>query len=390
MDFCVGMDVWNKLSPKMKQWVEDEIQVYSRIHHARDPEGRHGSLGQVREGRHRDQPAAGRGPARSSSASPCRSGSNGPTRTRTPRASSRLQLEIMESPDLRLRHARHVQGPEARPLSAARRGRACGRDCEQVPSFGIVVHRGRPAGVRGARCPALHFVLPHWLYWGTLIVFPLVAIYLVRAPAQTRRAARAVALHRLSVLAHAPASWACTGSTCGAPGASSSSRSSSPSSTATPRSAMRARTSRARARPSSSAHTAVDRAKPSPGATPTPRGKRALAEAAGRRQRQRKTEFDDAAGASSTTGIERRRAGSRSCWRRCCSCDAHPAARPGAPAQRARSRRARRRAADPLTPADVAERHVAEDPTLHVHTRVHRRDRMGQRQRRRVRRLLGA
>src|SRR5204862_365172 len=34
MDFCVGMDHWNKLSPKMKQWVEDEIEVYSRIHHA--------------------------------------------------------------------------------------------------------------------------------------------------------------------------------------------------------------------------------------------------------------------------------------------------------------------------------------------------------------------
>ncbi|MEN3386300.1 MAG: hypothetical protein V7608_6344, partial [Hyphomicrobiales bacterium] len=28
--------------------------------------------------------------------------------------------------------------------------------------------------------PNLNFVLPHWLYWGTLIVFPLIAIYLVR------------------------------------------------------------------------------------------------------------------------------------------------------------------------------------------------------------------
>ncbi len=28
--------------------------------------------------------------------------------------------------------------------------------------------------------PSLNFVLPHWLYWGTLIVFPLVAIYLVK------------------------------------------------------------------------------------------------------------------------------------------------------------------------------------------------------------------
>jgi len=33
MDFCVGMQHWNNLSPKMKQWVEDEIEVYSRIHH---------------------------------------------------------------------------------------------------------------------------------------------------------------------------------------------------------------------------------------------------------------------------------------------------------------------------------------------------------------------
>ena len=34
MDFCVGMNVWNKLSPKMKQFVEAEIQVYSNEHHA--------------------------------------------------------------------------------------------------------------------------------------------------------------------------------------------------------------------------------------------------------------------------------------------------------------------------------------------------------------------
>lgn len=28
--------------------------------------------------------------------------------------------------------------------------------------------------------PSLNFVLPHWLYWGTLIVFPFIAMYLVR------------------------------------------------------------------------------------------------------------------------------------------------------------------------------------------------------------------
>jgi TRAP-type mannitol/chloroaromatic compound transport system permease small subunit len=35
--------------------------------------------------------------------------------------------------------------------------------------------------------PSLPFVLPHWLYWGTLIVFPLVAIYFVNR--QLRRGA---------------------------------------------------------------------------------------------------------------------------------------------------------------------------------------------------------
>ena len=28
--------------------------------------------------------------------------------------------------------------------------------------------------------PSLNFVLPHWLYWGVLVVFPLIAIYLVK------------------------------------------------------------------------------------------------------------------------------------------------------------------------------------------------------------------
>ncbi|MGA7331615.1 MAG: TRAP transporter permease DctQ, partial [Pseudolabrys sp.] len=27
--------------------------------------------------------------------------------------------------------------------------------------------------------PSFNFVLPHWLYWGTLIVLPIVAIYMV-------------------------------------------------------------------------------------------------------------------------------------------------------------------------------------------------------------------
>ncbi|MFQ5848255.1 MAG: TRAP transporter substrate-binding protein DctP [Candidatus Methylomirabilales bacterium] len=34
MDLTVGMKAWNKLSPKMKQFVEDEVQVYSNLHFA--------------------------------------------------------------------------------------------------------------------------------------------------------------------------------------------------------------------------------------------------------------------------------------------------------------------------------------------------------------------
>ena len=34
MDFVVRMDVWNRLSKTMQVWLDDEIQVYSNIHHA--------------------------------------------------------------------------------------------------------------------------------------------------------------------------------------------------------------------------------------------------------------------------------------------------------------------------------------------------------------------
>jgi TRAP-type mannitol/chloroaromatic compound transport system substrate-binding protein len=32
MDFCVNMEVWNKLPKNMQQFVEDEVQIYSNIH----------------------------------------------------------------------------------------------------------------------------------------------------------------------------------------------------------------------------------------------------------------------------------------------------------------------------------------------------------------------
>ncbi|HYG86223.1 MAG TPA: TRAP transporter substrate-binding protein DctP [Azospirillum sp.] len=34
MDFAVNMDVWNKTSPKIKRFIEDEVQVYSNVHFA--------------------------------------------------------------------------------------------------------------------------------------------------------------------------------------------------------------------------------------------------------------------------------------------------------------------------------------------------------------------
>ncbi|HET7849765.1 MAG TPA: TRAP transporter small permease subunit [Pseudolabrys sp.] len=52
--------------------------------------------------------------------------------------------------------------------------------------------------------PNLNFVLPHWLYWGTLIIFPLVAMYLVK-----RQRARG-APHRPSLFI-AYLFWVCSG-----------------------------------------------------------------------------------------------------------------------------------------------------------------------------------
>ncbi len=34
MDFVVNMNEWKKLSPQMQRWLDDEIQVYSNLHHA--------------------------------------------------------------------------------------------------------------------------------------------------------------------------------------------------------------------------------------------------------------------------------------------------------------------------------------------------------------------
>ena len=59
MDFAVRMDVWNKLSPKMKVWLEDEIQVYSNIHFGAIQKADMEAWPKFDEGRHPDQPPAG-------------------------------------------------------------------------------------------------------------------------------------------------------------------------------------------------------------------------------------------------------------------------------------------------------------------------------------------
>ena len=63
MDFVVRMDVWNKLSPKMKVWLDDEIQVYSNIHHGAIQKADMEAWGKFEKAGVADQPPAGRGPA---------------------------------------------------------------------------------------------------------------------------------------------------------------------------------------------------------------------------------------------------------------------------------------------------------------------------------------
>ncbi len=174
MDFVVNMDVWNKLSPKMKLWVENEVEAYSAVHFGaiqkadmetwpkfekagtqiiRMPSE---DLRQVAAHRDADLVQVGeQGQGRGASV-------QGPARDHG-------------VADRRLRDARHVQGPEDRSLRSATHQDTT---AEMMPS-GIfsAVARLRVWGLRVM--PHLNFVLPHWLYWGTLLLFPLIAMYLV-------------------------------------------------------------------------------------------------------------------------------------------------------------------------------------------------------------------
>ena len=151
MDFCVGMAHWNKLSPKMKQWVEDEIEVYSRIHHAADSESRHGGVGQVRESRCRGQSPSGRR-SREVPAHRCADLVQMGQQRQGRRARLQGPARDHGKPEFRLRHARHVQGPKARPLTHSTRMRL--RRMEKVPSSVSSPSQFDRQGSRG-RCRAL-------------------------------------------------------------------------------------------------------------------------------------------------------------------------------------------------------------------------------------------
>ena len=137
-----------------------------------------------------DQPAAGRGPREIPAASRCRSGSSGPTRTRTRRGIFKLQLEVMEIAELRLRHARHVQGPEARSLTPAGTRSALCRGTAHPPAS---PSRWRSAGLahEHRHAVAFTFVLPALALLGRADRISAGRDVPGRAAAAARRAARA-------------------------------------------------------------------------------------------------------------------------------------------------------------------------------------------------------
>ena len=117
MDFAVNMGVWNKLSPKMKQWVEDEIEVYSRTHFAAIQKADMEAWKKFEDA----GTTINRLPVEDLDkfqrvAVPI--WFKWANKDKDAAAIFKLQLDIMENPDGRLCRARHVQGPEARSLIA--------------------------------------------------------------------------------------------------------------------------------------------------------------------------------------------------------------------------------------------------------------------------------
>ena len=116
MDLVVRMDVWNKLSPKMKQWLDDEVQVYSNVHFAAIQKADMEAWGKFEKaGTQINRLPAEDLPKFQRVAVPdlVQVGQQGQGRGPDLQAAARCHAVA----HLRLRDARHVQGPQDRRLS---------------------------------------------------------------------------------------------------------------------------------------------------------------------------------------------------------------------------------------------------------------------------------
>ena len=97
MDFVRPHGRLEQASPKMKLWVDDEVQVYSNVHHGAIQKADMEAWGKFEKAGIADQPPAGRGPAEVPArrrADLVQVGEQGQGRG----AVFKLQLDIMESP----------------------------------------------------------------------------------------------------------------------------------------------------------------------------------------------------------------------------------------------------------------------------------------------------
>ena len=171
MDFCVGMNHWNKLSPKMKHWVELEIEAYSALHHAAIQKADMEAWPKfVKAGTEINRLPASDLEKFQRVAVPI--WFKWANKDKDAARVFKAQLEVMESPTLRLRHARHVQGSEARPLklrsggadSLRRRSfrrRAASERCRSLSlkSETSAIRCGR-GEFRGNQCPVFRLSCP--------------------------------------------------------------------------------------------------------------------------------------------------------------------------------------------------------------------------------------
>ena len=162
--------------------------------------------------------------------------------------------------------------------------------------------------------PSLTFVMPHWLYWAGLLLFPLMALYLVRRQLRKPLPSRSLALHRVSVLADVGISRHPPLLSAQRVRGSSSFPSFSSSSIATPKCARCATTLRARSQRSSPRSTR--RGSPSP--TRRTRRRRPPPHLIAHRPTSRSSRPNTTRRRPSPITGCRGDATARSCWRSCC------------------------------------------------------------------------